>query len=88
MVAPVRAARTVEMERAALVEPYPLAYFTYAIARGASDGRYPYPFMDVGKIGAVQTALNAAAIAAAFVIAGFGLHGSTGDLLGRRRASL
>ena len=50
---------------------YPLAYFAYAIARGHYDGRYPYPFMDVGKIGWLQTALNAGGIALAFIIAGF-----------------
>lgn len=49
----------------------PLSYFGYALARGALDGRYPYPFMDVGKIGAAQTALNAAWIAAAFVLGGY-----------------
>ena len=49
---------------------YPLAYFGYAIARGSIDGRYPYPFMDVTKLGAGQTTLNALALAAAFVVAG------------------
>jgi hypothetical protein len=49
---------------------YPLAYFGYAIVRGSIDGRYPYPFMDVTKLGAGQTALNAFGLAAAFVIAG------------------
>lgn len=49
---------------------YPLAYFGYAIARGSIDGRYPYPFMDVTKLGAAQTILNALGLAAAFVIAG------------------
>jgi hypothetical protein len=49
---------------------YPLAYFAYAIVRGSIDGRYPYPFMDVAKLGAGQTTLNAIWLAAAFVIAG------------------
>ena len=30
---------------------YPLAYFAYALTRGASDGKYPYPFMDIPKVG-------------------------------------
>ncbi len=30
---------------------YPLAYFAYALVRGASDGKYPYPFMDIPKVG-------------------------------------
>lgn len=52
---------------------YPLAYFAYAIVRGSIDGRYPYPFMDVTKLGGAQTALNALGLAAAFVIAGLGM---------------
>lgn len=49
---------------------YPLAYFAYALARASIDGRYPYPFMDVAKIGWLQTALNAGGIALAFILAG------------------
>ena len=50
---------------------YPLVYFIYAIARGLNDGKYPYPFLDIGHLGWLQTAINAAGIAAGFVIAGF-----------------
>ena len=49
---------------------YPLVYFGYALARGRMDGKYPYPFMDVTKIGWLQTALNAGGIAMAFILAG------------------
>lgn len=52
---------------------YPIAYFAYALERGQVEGRYPYPFMDVGKLGWVQTALNAGGIAFAFIVAGFAL---------------
>ena len=52
---------------------YPLAYFLYVLARGQRDGRYPYPFMDVGKLGWPQVALNAGGIAFAFILAGFAL---------------
>jgi hypothetical protein len=52
---------------------FPLAYFLYALARGQIDRRYPYPFMDVGKLGWPQVALNAAGIAFAFILAGFAL---------------
>ena len=50
---------------------YPLAYFVYALVRGHHDGRYPYPFMDVAKIGWLQTALNSGGIALAFILTGF-----------------
>ena len=52
---------------------YPLAYFIYALVRGHYDGRYPYPFMDLGKLGPVQTAINAGGIAMGFLLAGFAL---------------
>jgi hypothetical protein len=52
---------------------YPLAYFAYALARGHHDGRYPYPFMDVSRIGWLQTAMNAGGIALGFIVAGFAL---------------
>jgi hypothetical protein len=52
---------------------YPLLYFGYALLRGAFGDKYPYPFMDVGKLGWTQTALNAAGIAMAFLVAGFAL---------------
>ncbi|MDH7797455.1 MULTISPECIES: Pr6Pr family membrane protein [unclassified Beijerinckia] len=49
----------------------PLAYFVYAITRAAFDGRYPYPFMDVGAIGWTQTTINAVLMALGFVIGGY-----------------
>ena len=52
---------------------FPLAYFLYALARGQLDHHYPYPFIDVGKLGWTQVALNAGGIALAFILAGFGL---------------
>lgn len=52
---------------------YPLAYLVYALGRGQLDGRYPYPFIDVAKIGWLQAALNAGGIAMAFILAGFAL---------------
>ena len=65
---------------------FPLIYFVYAIARGEIDGRYPYPFLDVGKIGLAQTIVNGVAIAACFIP--FGLAVVWLDRrLGRSRAS-
>ena len=50
---------------------YPVVYFIYVLARGQIDGRYPYPFIDVGHLGWVQVAMNSGGIALAFVLAGF-----------------
>jgi len=50
---------------------FPFTYLIYALARGQLDRNYPYPFIDVGKLGWTQVALNAAGIAFAFILAGF-----------------
>lgn len=51
----------------------PVAYFAYAIARGQLDDHYPYPFIDVGKLGWTQVLLNSGGIALGFILAGFAL---------------
>lgn len=50
---------------------FPLVYFAYALARGATEGVYAYPFMDVSRIGWAATGVNAFAIAAGFLVAGY-----------------
>lgn len=62
----------------------PLAYLPYAFARAALDGRYPYPFLDAGQLGWAQVAVNAAGIAAGFLLAGLALT-ALDRLLARRR---
>lgn len=54
---------------------YPLGYLAYALARGAIDGRYPYPFLDVGVLGYAQVLANAAGVALAFFAVGALLAG-------------
>ncbi len=49
----------------------PILYLGYALVRGARDGLYPYPFIDVGRIGWAQTGINAGAIAIGFMLVGF-----------------
>lgn len=66
---------------------FPLAYFVYALARGAVEGIYPYPFMDVSKIGWAQTGVNAAAIAIGFAFCGYVIVWLDGRLA-RRPAGL
>jgi hypothetical protein len=50
---------------------YPLAYLAYVLARGRTDGRYPYPFIDLPKIGWTQAAMNVGGIALGFILWGF-----------------
>ena len=52
---------------------YPLLYFGYAIGRAMAGDKYPYPFMDAGKLGWPKAGLNVAGVAMAFLLAGFGL---------------
>ncbi|MCU1324532.1 MAG: hypothetical protein JWM43_4181 [Acidobacteriaceae bacterium] len=52
---------------------YPLAYLAYALVRGSISGQYPYPFVNVIKLGWGQTALNAVIIAAAFLFCSYAL---------------
>jgi hypothetical protein len=47
---------------------YPIAYFVYAMARGAVTGFYPYPFIDVPALGLAQVVINALAILLSFVV--------------------
>lgn len=49
---------------------YPLGYLAYAMARGALDGRYPYPFLDVTVLGYPRVLANAAGVALAFCAVG------------------
>jgi len=64
---------------------YPLAYFAYVLVRGSIEGRYPYPFMNVGALGVERVLLNAVAIAVAFLLAGLGMV-AIGRSAGRGRA--
>ena len=50
---------------------YPLAYLIYALIRGVTDGKYPYPFLDVAKIGGLQAAINCLLIGIGFLAAGY-----------------
>lgn len=52
---------------------YPVAYFVYAMARGAVIGSYPYPFIDAAQLGYAAALRNAAAMAAAFAALAYGV---------------
>ncbi|WP_242125801.1 Pr6Pr family membrane protein [Sphingobium sp. Sx8-8] len=52
---------------------FPGAYLPYALLRGAMEGTYAYPFINVARLGIGQVLLNALTIAAGFLIAGYAL---------------
>ena len=49
---------------------FPLAYLGWVALRGAWLGEYPYPFIDVGRLGLARAALNAGGILLLFVALG------------------
>lgn len=52
---------------------YPLGYLAYALARGAIDGRYPYPFLNVAALGWPRVLVHAALVGLAFLGVGAAL---------------
>ncbi|MDH6593923.1 hypothetical protein M2165_003812 [Variovorax sp. TBS-050B] len=52
----------------------PLAWIVYTFVRGAFVDWYPYPFMDVARIGLARAVLNSAGVAAVFLAMAFGLR--------------
>ncbi len=49
---------------------WPCVYVAYALGRGASDGTYPYPFMDVPDLGPAVVATNLAGLLIALLLGG------------------
>jgi hypothetical protein len=47
---------------------YPLLYFTHSLFRGHVLAVYPYPFIDVDKLGYPQVFMNAGGLLAGFVV--------------------
>jgi hypothetical protein len=50
---------------------FPTTYLAYALVRGSLEGHYPYPFIDIRKIGLERALANSVAIGAAFVLGGY-----------------
>jgi hypothetical protein len=46
---------------------YPLLWFAYTLARGAAEGWYPYPFVDVDRIGYSGVVWRSAIMAVTFL---------------------
>lgn len=51
-------------------QAYPASYFAYALARGALNGWYPYPFLDVRALGYPRVFVNASGVLLVFVAVG------------------
>lgn len=51
------------------VLPLPLAYCLFSLLVGAHTGSYPYYFIDAGKLGPMQLAINITGLASLFAIA-------------------
>jgi hypothetical protein len=63
---------------------YPIAYLVIVLIRGALSGYYPYPFLDVTKLGYPQTLLNSAGVAVAFITVAL-LFVAIDKLMGKNR---
>ncbi|QXI27544.1 Pr6Pr family membrane protein [Pseudomonas vanderleydeniana] len=64
---------------------YPLVYFAYVLLRGHLIGAYPYPFVDVDRLGYPQVFINAGRILLGFLLVSLVLIGVDRGC-GRRRA--
>jgi hypothetical protein len=51
-------------------QSYPAGYFVYVLLRGAVNGWYPYPFLDVKALGYGQVLVDAIAVLMAFIAIG------------------
>ncbi len=49
---------------------YPAGYFLYALARGALNGWYPYPFLDVSALGYLRVLGDALGVLLVFIVVG------------------
>jgi hypothetical protein len=59
---------TLRLKHIALWVIYPVVYFAYSLLRGHLLATYPYPFIDVGKLGYPQVFVNAAGLLMGFVV--------------------
>ncbi|KQX25356.1 MULTISPECIES: Pr6Pr family membrane protein [unclassified Sphingomonas] len=62
---------------------YPLGYALWTLVHGAVGGWYPYPFMDVGKLGYPAVLANVAGIGLLFLALGHALRWADGRLARR-----
>ena len=66
---------------------YPLFYSVYILVRGELSGLYPYPFIDVVKLGYEKALLNAGVMVSAFLLVSILLIGIA-KLMASRRVNM
>jgi len=64
---------------------FPIAYGAWSLIHGAVTGFYPYPFLDVAKLGYEHVLRNMGALVLVFAVLGLGLI-ATDRRLGARAA--
>ena len=64
---------------------FPLVYLIFILIRGSFSGFYPYPFIDMDRLGVQKTLINALGIAILFLVVSLVLVG-IGKLMSRRSA--
>ena len=64
---------------------YPALYMAWVLVRGSRVAEYPYPFINLTKLGLERTLLNSAGMAIAFVGAGLAIIASSRAITGRSR---
>jgi hypothetical protein len=62
---------------------FPLAYLICVLVRGAQGGSYPYPFLDVARVGSGRVFMNVLAMTLVFLIVGLVIVAVDRRLAGR-----
>ena len=60
---------TLRWQQVVYWQVYPAAYFAYVLVRGALNGWYPYPFLDVTTLGYLRVLVDACVVLLVFIAA-------------------
>ncbi len=63
---------------------YPLVYIIYVLIRGESSGFYPYPFLEVNRLGFNKVLVNCASITTLFILTSI-IFLTTGNFIASKR---
>jgi len=59
---------TLRFRQVIIWQLYPAVYFAYVLVRGAINGWYPYPFLDVPTLGYLRVLIDAIAVLLVFIV--------------------